>query len=199
MLTVVNTVVETTMYLWVALWVPSLQDTLSEGDAPLPLGRVFSSFMAAMSLGSLVYNAVLYRYGPNTKPKATDVQPAPADEHQSLLARTTPLAGAATGPVSQAVVFHARLGSGLLVLSGVANVLSAFTGSTRTRFLCFLVFEGSLGLYCQSQVYSLDMMTTAGGLTCFWWRRRPRRRQPARGPHPRLVPRHRTLAPAPLP
>ena len=106
------------MYLWVALWVPSLQDTLADGDAPLPLGRVFSSFMAAMSLGSLLYNAILYRFGPISASEMAAAATRGSDERAPLLPAdgveaVTPLAQA-----SQTVAFHARLGCALLVFSG---------------------------------------------------------------------------------
>ncbi len=120
MLLVVNTVVETTMYLWVALWVPSLQDTLAEGDAPLPLGRVFSSFMAAMSLGSLLYNAALHRLGPRPERTGDAGAGRDGDERAPLLATEGPEVDALAGRSSAAhgVAFHAKLGCALLVFSG---------------------------------------------------------------------------------
>ena len=122
MLVFVNTVVETTMYLWVAMWVPSLQDTLSPGEPALPLGRVFSSFMAAMSLGSLLYNAALYRFGPRSilvpVPDETSSAAAGAGERQALLATDASASAPSPGPAARTVAFHASLGCALLVLSG---------------------------------------------------------------------------------
>ena len=45
------------MYLFVFLWVPSLQETALT-SAPLPLGYIFSCFMIAMMLGSLLYTTI---------------------------------------------------------------------------------------------------------------------------------------------
>ncbi|KAI5474830.1 hypothetical protein MNV49_002360 [Pseudohyphozyma bogoriensis] len=57
-LAIVMTAFETSMYLFVFLWVPTLQD-VGRADDPetggdLPLGTIFSSFMVAMMLGSLI-------------------------------------------------------------------------------------------------------------------------------------------------
>ena len=52
-----QTCFEGSMYLFVFLWVPSLQEaTLS--TSPLPLGYIFSCFMIAMMLGSLMYTTI---------------------------------------------------------------------------------------------------------------------------------------------
>jgi hypothetical protein len=108
------------MYLWVALWVPALQDTLAPDDAPVPLGRVFSSFMAAMSLGSLLYNAILYRLGPRSDPQpAPDARADPTDDERTPLVAAADRVDATPGAAaSRAVAFHARLGCALLVFSG---------------------------------------------------------------------------------
>lgn len=46
------------MYLFVFLWVPSLQERKSQAG-PLPLGYIFSAFMISMMLGSLIYTAIV--------------------------------------------------------------------------------------------------------------------------------------------
>src|SRR5258708_23177970 len=46
-----QTCFEGSMYLFVFLWVPSLQEA---GGPELPLGYIFSSFMISMMLGSIV-------------------------------------------------------------------------------------------------------------------------------------------------
>lgn len=53
-----QTCFEGSMYLFVFLWVPSLQE-VARSDAALPLGYIFSSFMISMMLGSLLYTAIL--------------------------------------------------------------------------------------------------------------------------------------------
>jgi len=47
------------MYLFVFLWVPSLQEVSPSDAGPLPLGYIFSSFMVSMMLGSLVYTSIV--------------------------------------------------------------------------------------------------------------------------------------------
>lgn len=42
-------------------WVPTMQDAASASDGPLPLGTIFSNFMVAFSLGSIIYNGLLAR------------------------------------------------------------------------------------------------------------------------------------------
>ncbi|KAF8510416.1 hypothetical protein BU17DRAFT_55426 [Hysterangium stoloniferum] len=53
-----QTCFEGSMYLFVFLWVPSLQE-VSPTSRPLPLGYIFASLMVAMMLGSLIYTAIV--------------------------------------------------------------------------------------------------------------------------------------------
>jgi len=46
------------MYLFVFLWVPSLQEAAATNTV-LPLGYIFSCFMLSMMLGSLLYTAII--------------------------------------------------------------------------------------------------------------------------------------------
>ena len=57
MLGLTQTCFEGSMYLFVFLWVPSLQE--SAASSTLPLGYIFSSFMIAMMLGSLLYTTIV--------------------------------------------------------------------------------------------------------------------------------------------
>jgi len=54
-----QTCFEGSMYLFVFLWVPSLQESHQAVLVPLPLGYIFSSFMISMMLGSLLYTAIV--------------------------------------------------------------------------------------------------------------------------------------------
>ena len=45
---------ETTMYLFVFIWVVALQDTQDVTEMTLPLGTIFSVYMVAMMLGSMI-------------------------------------------------------------------------------------------------------------------------------------------------
>lgn len=53
-----QTCFEGSMYLFVFLWVPSLQEA-ADVHAILPLGYIFSCFMLSMMLGSLLYTAIV--------------------------------------------------------------------------------------------------------------------------------------------
>ncbi|KAF8609474.1 DUF791-domain-containing protein [Ceratobasidium sp. AG-I] len=54
----VQTCFEGSMYLFVFLWVPSMQETAAPGEE-LPLGLIFSAFMVSMMLGSLLYKSLV--------------------------------------------------------------------------------------------------------------------------------------------
>ncbi|KAF8680523.1 MFS sugar transporter [Rhizoctonia solani] len=56
----VQTCFEGSMYLFVFLWVPSMQE--AAGSSDLPLGIIFSAYMVSMMLGSLLYKC-LVAYG----------------------------------------------------------------------------------------------------------------------------------------
>ncbi|KAF8530238.1 hypothetical protein BU17DRAFT_19884, partial [Hysterangium stoloniferum] len=53
-----QTCFEGSMYLFVFLWVPSLQE-VSPTSCPLPLGYIFTSLMVTMMLSSLIYTAIM--------------------------------------------------------------------------------------------------------------------------------------------
>ncbi|KAH9478220.1 Molybdate-anion transporter [Psilocybe cubensis] len=66
-----QTCFEGSMYLFVFLWVPSLQE--SSSDPQLPLGYIFSSFMISMMLGSLLYTLIVTRHQQLSDPKPSSV------------------------------------------------------------------------------------------------------------------------------
>lgn len=149
LLLVVNTIFEVVTYCWVFLWVAILQDTQQPGEDSLPFGRMFSCFMGAMSLGSLVYNLALRHFGPSNRggvaPAASDAEPV-ADENAPLLAASgSSLPGPASA--SPSISFHATLAVVLLLLAGSAHISAYLSNSTRGKFLAFLAYESSLGLY----------------------------------------------------
>ncbi|KAG8893845.1 hypothetical protein FRC00_009951 [Tulasnella sp. 408] len=53
-----QTCFEGSMYIFVFLWVPSMQEASPPG-AQLPLGYIFSAFMVSMMIGSVVYTSVV--------------------------------------------------------------------------------------------------------------------------------------------
>lgn len=82
-----QTCFEGSMYLFVFLWVPSLQEASVTFPAiPLPLGYIFSSFMVSMMLGSLLYTAI-----------CTWAPGSPNDSSLTLHAKISSLICAASG------------------------------------------------------------------------------------------------------
>lgn len=53
-----QTCFEGSMYLFVFVWVPSLQEATHSPGA-LPLGYIFSSFMISIMIGSILYNLIV--------------------------------------------------------------------------------------------------------------------------------------------
>ncbi|KAG8933186.1 hypothetical protein FRC02_012332 [Tulasnella sp. 418] len=64
---VTQTCFEGSMYLFVFLWVPSMQES-SPPNVDLPLGYIFSAFMVSMMLGSLLYTCIISHSLPNSDP-----------------------------------------------------------------------------------------------------------------------------------
>jgi len=119
-----QTCFEGSMYLFVFLWVPSLQESHPPSSTPLPLGYIFSSFMISMMLGSLLYTAIV------------------SSSQQKTLNR----AGGGGGGDSS-LTLHAKLSSIICVLSGSALALSVASTDERTRFYAFCLFEACVGMY----------------------------------------------------
>lgn len=123
------------MYLFVFLWVPSLQEA---GGSNLPLGYIFSAFMISMMLGSIVYTTI----ATTTKTQSTDAS-LPTNGHtngNNLHFREA---------VDSVVVLHAKLAA---LICGFAALLFAYsaTGSSLTaekRFWAFCAFEACVGAY----------------------------------------------------
>lgn len=108
------------MYLFVFVWVPSLQEvSVSFPTVALPLGYIFSSFMISMMLGSLLYNAVTSYIPP----------PPPGSHNESSL------------------TLHAKLSSLVCAVSALALALSTRTESEQVRFWAFCAFEACVGMY----------------------------------------------------
>jgi MFS transporter, MFS domain-containing protein family, molybdate-anion transporter len=123
------------MYLFVFLWVPSLQDA---GGANLPLGYIFSAFMISMMLGSIVYTTI----ATTAKVSSTDTG-LPTNGHAN--GYTAPR----TEELDSLVVLHAKLAA---LVCGVASLLFAYsaTGSSMSaenRFWAFCAFEACVGMY----------------------------------------------------
>jgi hypothetical protein len=105
------------MYLFVFLWVPSLQEAAKRNE--LPLGYIFSSFMIAMMLGSILYTAIV----------------------------TYSLPSSTTAPADSSLTLHAKLSSLVCAVSALCFAVSARSDSEEMRFWAFCVFEACVGMY----------------------------------------------------
>lgn len=107
------------MYLFVFIWVPSLQEVSpSFPTVALPLGYIFSSFMISMMLGSILYTAV------------TSYTPPRVGSHND-----------------SSLTLHAKLSSLVCAVSALALAVSTRSESERMRFWAFCAFEACVGTY----------------------------------------------------
>ncbi|KAJ3764070.1 hypothetical protein EV360DRAFT_32252 [Lentinula raphanica] len=114
-----QTCFEGSMYLFVFLWVPSLQEaSRSSNISPLPLGYIFSAFMISMMLGSLLYTAITSHYL-TSSPRSND----------------------------NSLTVHAKLSSLVCAISGLVLAASVTSRNEQVRFWCFCVFEACVGMY----------------------------------------------------
>lgn len=115
-----QTCFEGSMYLFVFLWVPSLQEVsiTYPADTP-PLGYIFSSFMISMMLGSLLYTAIISYSLPSTS----------------------------TTPAESSITLHAKLSSLVCSISALALAASIRSDNERIRFWAFCAFEACVGMY----------------------------------------------------
>ena len=112
-----QTCFEGSMYLFVFLWVPSLQECQKSLPLiPLPLGYIFSSFMISMMLGSLFYTAIV------------------SSSRQSVVGDSS-------------LTLHAKLSSMICAVSATALALTVASTDERTRFYAFCLFEACVGMY----------------------------------------------------
>jgi hypothetical protein len=113
------------MYLFVFIWVPSLQEASPTlPSTPLPLGYIFSSFMVSMMLGSVLYT--------------------------TIVSRSLPSSGTTSGTTSSAsssVTLHAKLSSMVCAVSAVALATSIRSQDQHMRFWAFCAFEACVGMY----------------------------------------------------
>ncbi|KAI4517989.1 hypothetical protein EV121DRAFT_260659 [Schizophyllum commune] len=127
-----QTCFEGSMYLFVFLWVPSLQEARDPSlSGPLPLGYIFSSFMVSMMLGSQFYSAIVDHFLP-PPPPATQA----AAERDPKVAANDP-----------SLTLHAKLSSVVCALSGLALAASVCNFDARSRFYAFCAFEACVGMY----------------------------------------------------
>lgn len=112
-----QTCFEGSMYLFVFLWVPFLQE---QATGKLPLGYIFSSFMIAMMLGSLFYTSIV------TYLSTSSYTNSSADEP---------------------VILHAKLSSLVCAVSALTFAIAISSQHEHVRFWAFCAFEACVGMY----------------------------------------------------
>ncbi|KAF9652567.1 DUF791-domain-containing protein [Thelephora ganbajun] len=112
-----QTCFEGSMYLFVFVWVPTLQEATR--TATLPLGIIFSAFMLSMMIGSLLYTAIISN-PPPTRPGQQGDSP---------------------------LTVHAKLSSLVCATSALALAAGVSSPSEYVRFGAFCVFEACVGMY----------------------------------------------------
>ncbi|KZT43532.1 DUF791-domain-containing protein [Sistotremastrum suecicum HHB10207 ss-3] len=125
-----QTCFEGSMYLFVFLWVPSLQEA-SPLHVPLPLGYIFSSFMISMMLGSLGYTCIVANLpsGSDNLPRSNGHSKSKETQQDSRL------------------VVHAKLSSLVCAMAALALALAVRSENEHVRFWAFCLFEGCVGMY----------------------------------------------------
>ncbi|KAA1474489.1 DUF791-domain-containing protein [Dentipellis sp. KUC8613] len=137
-----QTIFEGSMYLFVFIWVPTLQESSPNASA-LPLGYIFSTFMVSMMLGSLFYTFITAHWS----------RPAPIRLHarSASIASIASTAGVASDPP---LILHAKLSSLVCAVSALAFAACVHAGSAggnpwaeHLKFWAFCAFEACVGMY----------------------------------------------------
>jgi len=142
-----QTIFEGSMYLFVFIWVPTLQES-SLDPTSLPLGYIFSAFMVSMMLGSLLYTFVTaHWYPPSAASWYSSTAPGPPKH-----ARSTSVASlSAQGDPSLSL--HAQLSSLVCAASALTFAACVNVGKGKgeqgehLKFWAFCLFEACVGMY----------------------------------------------------
>ena len=137
-----QTIFEGSMYLFVFIWVPTLQES-SLSPSSLPLGYIFSAFMVSMMLGSLLYTFITaHWYPPSTS--------------TGLQRHVRSASVGSSSPSSQgdsSLVLHAQLSSLVCAASAVTFGACVRVGKGKgeegehLKFWAFCLFEACVGMY----------------------------------------------------
>ncbi|KAN0116178.1 DUF791 domain containing protein [Russula decolorans] len=135
-----QTIFEGSMYLFVFIWVPTLQES-SLSPSSLPLGYIFSAFMVSMMLGSLLYTYITAHWYPPSA--STGLQ-----KH----ARSVSV-GSVSSQGDSSLVLHAQLSSLVCAASAVTFAACVRVGKGKgeegehLKFWAFCLFEACVGMY----------------------------------------------------
>jgi len=137
-----QTLFEGSMYLFVFLWVPSLQEvTHFLGDTDkIPLGYIFSSFMISMMLGSFVYTSII-SYPPPPSPSSLS-----SSSQTSRHSRESSLSITNAGQ-DDSLSLHAKLAALVCATASLTFALASSSQKASTRFWAFCLFEACVGIY----------------------------------------------------
>lgn len=170
MLGLTQTIFEGSLYLFVFLWVPFLQEskpTTGPRTSPLPLGYIFSCFMMSMTMGSILYTSIISlshldadpSHEPTSSPPETEplnppqhhTTDSPSDHQPSFIRhpdRNPP------GPserlvlaYERAIALHAKLSSAVCAAAALAFLVSVADEREHIRFWAFCAFEACAGMY----------------------------------------------------
>jgi hypothetical protein len=142
-----QTIFEGSMYLFVFIWVPTLQES-SLNPASLPLGYIFSAFMVSMMLGSLLYTFVTAHWYP---PSATSWHSSTASGPPKHARSMSVASLSAQGDSSLSL--HAQLSSLVCAASAVTFAACVNVGKGKgeqgehLKFWAFCLFEACVGMY----------------------------------------------------
>ncbi|PIL23175.1 transporter [Ganoderma sinense ZZ0214-1] len=164
-----QTVFEGSLYLFVFLWVPFLQESKrSTGPrtAPLPLGYIFSCFMMSMTMGSILYTSIVSlshldadpSHEPTPSPSETEeTEPLVDGQHHTTdipsghqPSRDLHPADPPPRPVlahERAIALHAKLSSAVCATAALAFLVAVADAREHVRFFAFCAFEACAGMY----------------------------------------------------
>lgn len=135
-----QTIFEGSMYLFVFIWVPTLQES-SLNPASLPLGYIFSAFMVSMMLGSLLYTYITAHWCP----------PSTSSNLQKHARSASTASLSSQG--DSTLVLHAQLSSLVCAASAVTFAACVRVGKGKgeqgehLKFWAFCLFEACVGMY----------------------------------------------------
>ncbi|KAH9048421.1 hypothetical protein EDB84DRAFT_1456928 [Lactarius hengduanensis] len=135
-----QTIFEGSMYLFVFIWVPTLQES-SPYPSSLPLGYIFSAFMVSMILGSLIYTFVTAHW----------FRPTPTSTLQKHTRSSSVSSLSLQG--NSTLVLHAQLSALVCAAAAVTFAACVSIGKGKSeqgehlKFWAFCLFEACVGIY----------------------------------------------------
>ncbi|KAH9060601.1 hypothetical protein EDB87DRAFT_1727308 [Lactarius vividus] len=135
-----QTIFEGSMYLFVFIWVPILQES-SLYPSSLPLGYIFSAFMVSMMLGSLIYTFVTAHW----------FRPTPTSALQKHTRSSSVASLSLQG--NSTLALHAQLSALVCAAAAVTFAACVSIGKGKSeqgehlKFWAFCLFEACVGMY----------------------------------------------------